>query len=145
MARQMSRGELPAPEIVAGEPPGMESLQTQTSAAALEPLLTVREQQLEGLHLSHPLLDRSSPVVIARLHTTEAGHRPVQQTGPRPRRDDFTARGRKYNLRWRFCPVDAGGTLTASRAVRRAERAQKTPTGDDHSAALEERRRPAQA
>jgi len=88
----------------------VESLQTSLGLR-LEPLLTVKGQQLEGLTYRHPLLDRSSPVVIGGDYiTTEAGTGLVH-TAPGHGVDDFNT-GKKYNLPV-LCPVDAGGTLTA--------------------------------
>jgi len=82
-----------------------------TLGLRLEPLLTVRGEQLEGLTYRHPLLDRSSPVVIGGDYiTTEAGTGLVH-TAPGHGVDDFNT-GKKYNLPV-LCPVDAGGTLTA--------------------------------
>ena len=76
----------------------------------LEPLQQVKGEELEGLTYRHPLLERSSPVVIGGDYiTTEAGTGLVH-TAPGHGVDDFNT-GRKYNLPV-LCPVDEGGWLT---------------------------------
>ncbi len=77
----------------------------------LEPLLTLRGAELEGVEYRHPLFDRTSPVVIGGDYiTTEAGTGLVH-TAPGHGVDDFNT-GRKAGLPV-LCPVDEAGTLTA--------------------------------
>ncbi len=77
----------------------------------LEPLLTLKGAQLEGIQYRHPLLDRTSPVVIGGDYiTTETGTGLVH-TAPGHGVDDFHT-GNKYGLPV-LCPVDEAGTLTA--------------------------------
>ncbi|MEB3202820.1 MAG: isoleucine--tRNA ligase [Synechococcus sp.] len=77
----------------------------------LTPLLTVKGSELEGITYRHPLLDRSSPVVIGGDYiTTEAGTGLVH-TAPGHGVDDFNT-GKKYGLPV-LCPVDEAGNLTA--------------------------------
>jgi len=77
----------------------------------LEPLLTLKGAQLEGIQYRHPLLDRTSPVVIGGDYiTTETGTGLVH-TAPGHGVDDFHT-GNKYGLPV-LCPVDETGTLTA--------------------------------
>jgi isoleucyl-tRNA synthetase len=78
---------------------------------SLTPLLSVKGEALEGMQYRHPLLERTSPVVIGGDYiTTEAGTGLVH-TAPGHGVDDFNT-GRKYNLPV-LCPVDDAGTLTA--------------------------------
>ncbi len=86
--------------------------QLRTSLARpLEPLLTLKGAQLEGILYRHPLLDRTSPVVIGGDYiTTETGTGLVH-TAPGHGVDDFHT-GNKYGLPV-LCPVDEAGTLTA--------------------------------
>ncbi len=86
--------------------------QLRTSLARpLEPLLTLKGAQLEGIQYRHPLLDRTSPVVIGGDYiTTETGTGLVH-TAPGHGVDDFHT-GNKYGLPV-LCPVDEAGTLTA--------------------------------
>jgi len=106
------RGETPAPAashlLVAAEL--RESLETSLGLQ-LTPLLTVKGAELEGIVYRHPLLERTSPVVIGGDYiTTEAGTGLVH-TAPGHGVDDFNT-GRKYNLPV-LCPVDEAGNLTA--------------------------------
>ncbi|MCT0229856.1 isoleucine--tRNA ligase [Synechococcus sp. CS-1324] len=88
----------------------VDSLQTSLSLS-LEPLLTVKGSELEGVTYRHPLLERSSPVLIGGDYiTTEAGTGLVH-TAPGHGVDDFNT-GRAHGLPV-LCPVDEGGTLTA--------------------------------
>jgi len=83
---------------------------SQQLELTLEPLQQVKGEALEGLTYRHPLLERSSPVVIGGDYiTTEAGTGLVH-TAPGHGVDDFNT-GRKYNLPV-LCPVDEGGWLT---------------------------------
>jgi isoleucyl-tRNA synthetase len=106
------RGETAAPAashlVVASEL--RESLETSLELT-LTPLLTVKGDDLEGLAYRHPLLERTSPVVIGGDYiTTEAGTGLVH-TAPGHGVDDFNT-GRKYGLPV-LCPVDEAGNLTA--------------------------------
>ncbi len=106
------RGETPAPAVshlvVAAEL--RESLETGLGLT-LTPLLTLKGAELEGVMYRHPLLERTSPVVIGGDYiTTEAGTGLVH-TAPGHGVDDFNT-GRRYNLPV-LCPVDEAGTLTA--------------------------------
>ena len=77
----------------------------------LEPLLSLKGAELEGVVYRHPLMERTSPVVIGGDYiTTEAGTGLVH-TAPGHGVDDFNT-GRKAGLPV-LCPVDEGGTLTA--------------------------------
>ena len=88
----------------------VESLRTSLERP-LEPLLTLKGAQLEGILYRHPLLDRTSPVVIGGDYiTTETGTGLVH-TAPGHGVDDFHT-GNKYGLPV-LCPVDEAGTLTA--------------------------------
>jgi isoleucyl-tRNA synthetase len=74
-------------------------------------VLQVKGADLEGIVYRHPLLERTSPVVIGGDYiTTEAGTGLVH-TAPGHGVDDFNT-GRKYSLPV-LCPVDEAGTLTA--------------------------------
>ncbi len=88
----------------------VESLR-ESLALPLEPLLSLKGAELEGVVYRHPLMERSSPVVIGGDYiTTEAGTGLVH-TAPGHGVDDFNT-GRKAGLPV-LCPVDEGGTLTA--------------------------------
>ncbi|MEB3261310.1 MAG: isoleucine--tRNA ligase [Cyanobacteriota bacterium] len=77
---------------------------------SLEPLVTVKGEELAGLLYRHPLLDRTSPVVVGGDYiTTETGTGLVH-TAPGHGVDDFHT-GRTHGLAV-LCPVDEGGTLT---------------------------------
>jgi len=87
----------------------IESLQASLGLE-LEPLLALKGAELEGIRYRHPLLERTSPVVIGGDYiTTEAGTGLVH-TAPGHGVDDFIT-GKKYGLPV-LCPVDEGGTLT---------------------------------
>ncbi|MEY4298186.1 MAG: isoleucine-tRNA ligase, partial [Cyanobacteriota bacterium] len=106
------RGETAAPAashlVVAAEL--REGLETSLGLT-LTPLLQVKGADLEGIEYRHPLLERTSPVVIGGDYiTTEAGTGLVH-TAPGHGVDDFNT-GRKYGLPV-LCPVDEAGTLTA--------------------------------
>ncbi|MFM7435681.1 MAG: class I tRNA ligase family protein, partial [Vulcanococcus sp.] len=106
------QGDTPAPAVshlvVAAElREGLES----GLGLQLTPLLTMKGEALEGLVYRHPLLERTSPVVIGGEYiTTEAGTGLVH-TAPGHGVDDFNT-GRKYNLPV-LCPLDEAGNLTA--------------------------------
>jgi isoleucyl-tRNA synthetase len=77
----------------------------------LTPLLTVKGAVLEGIVYRHPLLERTSPVLIGGDYiTTEAGTGLVH-TAPGHGVDDFNT-GKKAGLPV-LCPVDEAGNLTA--------------------------------
>ena len=106
------RGETAAPAashlVVAAEL--REGLETSLGLT-LTPLLQVKGADLEGISYRHPLLERTSPVVIGGdTITTEAGTGLVH-TAPGHGVDDFNT-GKKYNLPV-LCPVDEAGNLTA--------------------------------
>ena len=107
-----AQGDNPAPAashlVVAAEL--RESLETSLGLT-LTPLVNVKGAALEGLQYRHPLLERTSPVVIGGDYiTTEAGTGLVH-TAPGHGVDDFNT-GRKYKLPV-LCPVDEAGNLTA--------------------------------
>jgi isoleucyl-tRNA synthetase len=107
-----ARGDTPAPAashlVVAAEL--REGLETSLGLT-LTPILTVKGADLAGIVYRHPLLERTSPVVIGGDYiTTEAGTGLVH-TAPGHGVDDFNT-GRKYGLPV-LCPVDEAGTLTA--------------------------------
>ncbi|MFO8238605.1 MAG: isoleucine--tRNA ligase [Prochlorococcaceae cyanobacterium] len=88
----------------------VEGLQ-QKLGLGLNPLLTVKGEELEGVVYRHPLLERRGQVVLGGdTITTEAGTGLVH-TAPGHGVDDFNT-GRKYGLPV-LCPVDEAGTLTA--------------------------------
>ncbi|MEB3326774.1 MAG: isoleucine--tRNA ligase [Synechococcus sp.] len=77
----------------------------------LTPVCRLEGAELEGILYRHPLLDRTSAVVMGGDYiTTEAGTGLVH-TAPGHGVDDFNT-GRKYGLPV-LCPVDEAGTLTA--------------------------------
>jgi isoleucyl-tRNA synthetase len=105
-------GEGPAPAVshlvVAEE---LRAALETSLGLSLTPLLSVKGEALKGMQYRHPLLERTSPVVIGGDYiTTEAGTGLVH-TAPGHGVDDFNT-GRKYNLPV-LCPVDEAGTLTA--------------------------------
>ena len=107
-----ARGETPLPAashlVVAAEL--RENLESSLGLA-LTPILSVKGAALEGISYRHPLLERTSPVVIGGDYiTTEAGTGLVH-TAPGHGVDDFNT-GKKYGLPV-LCPVDAAGTLTS--------------------------------
>jgi len=78
---------------------------------SLEPLLTLPGAALEGILYRHPLLERTSPVLIGGDYiTTETGTGLVH-TAPGHGVDDFNT-GHKAGLPV-LCPVDEAGILTA--------------------------------
>jgi len=77
----------------------------------LKPLLTLKGADLEGIQYRHPLLERTSPVVIGGDYITTDSGTGLVHTAPGHGVDDFNT-GRKYNLGV-LCPVDEAGTLTA--------------------------------
>ena len=87
-----------------------ESLETSLGLK-LEPKLTFKGTALEGLQYRHPLLERTSPVVIGGEYITTESGTGLVHTAPGHGVDDFNT-GRKYNLGV-LCPVDEAGTLTA--------------------------------
>ena len=77
----------------------------------LEPLLTVKGQELEGIRYRHPLLDRTAPVLVGGDYITTESGTGLVHTAPGHGVDDFNT-GRKHGLAV-LCPVDEAGTLTA--------------------------------
>ena len=107
-----ARGDAPTPAashlVLATEL--IESLQISLGLE-LTPLLSLKGSELEGITYRHPLLERTSPVVIGGDYiTTEAGTGLVH-TAPGHGVDDFNT-GKKYGLPV-LCPVDEAGNLTA--------------------------------
>jgi isoleucyl-tRNA synthetase len=88
----------------------VESLR-ESLALPLEPLLTVKGRELEGMEYRHPLLERTAPVVLGGDYITTESGTGLVHTAPGHGVDDF-ATGRKYGLAV-LCPVDEAGTLTA--------------------------------
>ena len=87
----------------------VESLSQQLELP-LKPLVSLKGEELQGSLYRHPLLDRTSPVVVGGDYiTTEAGTGLVH-TAPGHGVDDFNT-GRKHDLPV-LCPVDEGGWLT---------------------------------
>ena len=87
----------------------VESLSKQLELP-LKPLVSLKGEELQGSLYRHPLLDRTSPVVVGGDYiTTEAGTGLVH-TAPGHGVDDFNT-GRKHELPV-LCPVDEGGWLT---------------------------------
>ena len=76
----------------------------------LQPLLTLKGAELEGVSYRHPLLERTSPVVIGGDYITTESGTGLVHTAPGHGVDDFNT-GRKYNLPV-LCPVDEAGNLT---------------------------------
>ncbi len=77
---------------------------------SLQPLLTLKGAELEGLSYRHPLLERTSPVVIGGDYITTESGTGLVHTAPGHGVDDFNT-GRKYGLPV-LCPVDEAGNLT---------------------------------
>ena len=83
------------------------------SATLERPLVckaTVKGAQLAGLTYRHPLLDRTSPVVIGGDYITTESGTGLVHTAPGHGVDDFHT-GQKNGLPV-LCPVDEAGTLT---------------------------------
>jgi isoleucyl-tRNA synthetase len=76
----------------------------------LQPLLTLKGAELEGVSYRHPLLERTSPVVVGGDYITTESGTGLVHTAPGHGVDDFNT-GRKYNLPV-LCPVDEAGNLT---------------------------------
>ena len=87
----------------------VDSLQTSLDRP-LEPLLTVKGADLEGISYRHPLLERTSPVVLGGDYITTESGTGLVHTAPGHGVDDFNT-GRQYGLPV-LCPVDEAGTLT---------------------------------
>jgi isoleucyl-tRNA synthetase len=88
----------------------VESLRTSLGQG-LEPLLTVKGAELEGIAYRHPLFARTAPVVLGGDYITTESGTGLVHTAPGHGVDDFLT-GRKYGLAV-LCPVDEAGTLTA--------------------------------
>ncbi|MGB1621274.1 MAG: isoleucine--tRNA ligase [Synechococcus sp.] len=88
----------------------VESLST-TLGLPLTSTLTVKGAELAGLIYRHPLLDRTSPVVIGGDYITTESGTGLVHTAPGHGVDDFHT-GQKNGLPV-LCPVDEAGTLTA--------------------------------
>jgi isoleucyl-tRNA synthetase len=102
------RGDGGGPLVVAADL--VESL-SATLALPMEPLLTVKGRELEGMEYRHPLYARTAPVVLGGDYITTESGTGLVHTAPGHGVDDF-ATGRKYGLAV-LCPVDEAGTLTA--------------------------------
>ena len=76
----------------------------------LEPLVTLKGAELEGLLYRHPLLDRTGPVVVGGDYVTTESGTGLVHTAPGHGVDDFHT-GHAHGLGV-LCPVDEGGTLT---------------------------------
>ncbi|MEB3276732.1 MAG: isoleucine--tRNA ligase [Cyanobacteriota bacterium] len=87
-----------------------DSLETSLGLS-LDPVLQVKGVDLEGIQYRHPLLERTSPVVIGGDYITTESGTGLVHTAPGHGVDDFNT-GRKYNLGV-LCPVDEAGNLTA--------------------------------
>ena len=83
---------------------------SQTLERPLETLATVKGAELVGLLYRHPLLDRTSPVVVGGEYVTTESGTGLVHTAPGHGVDDFLT-GRKHGLPV-LCPVDEAGTLT---------------------------------
>ena len=77
---------------------------------SLQPLLTLKGADLEGISYRHPLLERTSPVVLGGDYITTESGTGLVHTAPGHGVDDFNT-GRKYGLPV-LCPVDEAGNLT---------------------------------
>ena len=82
-----------------------------TLGQTLTPVLQIKGADLEGIVYRHPLLERTSPVVMGGDYITTESGTGLVHTAPGHGVDDFNT-GRKYNLPV-LCPVDEAGTLTA--------------------------------
>ena len=87
----------------------VEGLRT-TLDLPLEPVLTVKGEELEGIAYRHPLFARTAPVVLGGDYITTESGTGLVHTAPGHGVDDFLT-GRKYGLAV-LCPVDEAGTLT---------------------------------
>jgi isoleucyl-tRNA synthetase len=83
---------------------------SQTLDRPLEPLVTVKGAELAGMFYRHPLLDRTSPVVVGGDYITTDSGTGLVHTAPGHGVDDFHT-GRAHGLPV-LCPVDEAGTLT---------------------------------
>ena len=83
----------------------------QTADLDLEPLVTLKGSELAGIEYRHPLLDRTSPVLVAGDYITIESGTGLVHTAPGHGVDDFNT-GRKHGLPV-LCPVDEAGILTA--------------------------------
>ncbi|CAK22761.1 isoleucine--tRNA ligase [Synechococcus sp. CS-197] len=88
----------------------IESL-SKTLERPLQQRATVKGALLAGLVYRHPLLDRTSPVVIGGDYITTESGTGLVHTAPGHGVDDFHT-GQKHGLPV-LCPVDEAGTLTA--------------------------------
>ena len=103
-----SSGSAPRYLVVAQEL--LETLQAKLERP-LQPLLTLKGADLEGISYRHPLLERTSPVVLGGDYITTESGTGLVHTAPGHGVDDFNT-GRKYGLAV-LCPVDEAGNLTA--------------------------------
>ena len=83
----------------------------ETAGLDLEPLVTIKGSELAGIEYRHPLLDRTSPVLVAGDYITIESGTGLVHTAPGHGVDDFNT-GRQHGLPV-LCPVDEAGILTA--------------------------------
>ncbi|MFN9989633.1 MAG: isoleucine--tRNA ligase [Cyanobacteriota bacterium] len=83
---------------------------SQSLERPLEALVTLKGSELAGLVYRHPLLDRTSPVVLGGDYITTESGTGLVHTAPGHGVEDFHT-GREHGLGV-LCPVDEGGTLT---------------------------------
>ncbi len=83
---------------------------SQTLERPLEALVTVKGAELTGLLYRHPLLDRTSPVLVGGDYVTTESGTGLVHTAPGHGVEDFLT-GRAHGLEV-LCPVDEAGTLT---------------------------------
>jgi len=88
----------------------VESLR-ETAGLDLEPLVTLKGSELAGIEYRHPLLDRTSPVLVGGDYITIESGTGLVHTAPGHGVDDFNT-GRQHGLPV-LCPVDEAGILTA--------------------------------
>ena len=87
----------------------VDSLQA-TLERSLTEVVRLKGAELEGLNYRHPLLERTSPVVLGGDYITTESGTGLVHTAPGHGVDDFNT-GRKYGLAV-LCPVDEAGNLT---------------------------------
>jgi len=88
----------------------VDTLQT-TLERGLTEVVRLKGAELEGLTYRHPLLERTSPVVLGGDYITTESGTGLVHTAPGHGVDDFNT-GRKYGLAV-LCPVDEAGNLTS--------------------------------
>ena len=101
---------IPAASLLVVAAELVESLQA-TLEIGLSEVVRLKGSELEGLTYRHPLLERTSPVVLGGDYITTESGTGLVHTAPGHGVDDFNT-GRKYGLAV-LCPVDEAGNLTA--------------------------------